>query len=154
VPLTHTWHSESVDHTRDLAARLAREARPGDIFALYGDLASGKTTFVQGFCAALDVTEPVNSPTFTLINEYSGNLPVYHFDCYRLNDASDLISLGYEEYFYGEGIVLIEWAERVETLLPEYTIRLRFSHAFTTETARVIRMESPQTREELCVSWP
>jgi len=154
MPVTRTWHSGAVAETRELAAQLARQALAGDIFALYGDLASGKTTFVQGFCAARTVTEPVNSPTFTLINEYSGDVPIYHFDCYRLRDENDLLSLGYEEYFYGEGIVLIEWADRVQSLLPDYTIHLHFAHAFTRETSRIIRMESSTNREELCVSWP
>ncbi|MCF7805783.1 MAG: tRNA (adenosine(37)-N6)-threonylcarbamoyltransferase complex ATPase subunit type 1 TsaE [Candidatus Marinimicrobia bacterium] len=135
----HAWNTNSPEETKELAQRFAKSANPGDIFALYGDLASGKTTFVQGFCEALNVTEPVTSPTFTLINEYTGRIPVYHFDCYRLESEEELYSLGFEEYFYGDGIVLIEWADRVEGLLPNECIRLFFQHDFSGESVRQIQ---------------
>ncbi len=149
-----TWESTSVEETQELAARMAKQAEPGDIFALYGQLASGKTTFVQGFCAARGIRAPVNSPTFTLINEYPGDVPVYHFDCYRLSGESEMPSLGYEEYFFGQGIVLIEWADRIAPLLPDYTIHVRFEHNFSREDSRTIHLESAKHREKLCVSWP
>ncbi len=152
--MQRTWESTSVQNTQALAARLAQQAEPGDIFALTGQLASGKTTFVQGFCAARGVTVPVNSPTFTLINEYPGDVPLYHFDCYRLTDEGELHSLGYEEYFYGRGIVLIEWADRIASLLPDYAIHIRFEHNFSREHSRTIYLESTKRREELCVSLP
>ena len=152
--MQRTWASTSVQNTQALAARLAQQAEPGDIFALTGQLASGKTTFVQGFCAARGVTVPVNSPTFTLINEYPGDVPLYHFDCYRLTDESELHSLGFEEYFYGRGIVLIEWADRIASLLPDYSIHIRFEHNFSRENSRTIYLESTKHREELCVSLP
>lgn len=150
--VTTNWTSHSVGETQILAASLAQYAQAGDVFALYGNLASGKTTFVQGFCQSLGVTTPVSSPTFTLINEYSGTFPIYHFDCYRLENEEELFSLGYEEYFYGEGLVLIEWADRVHSLLPAYSIELTFQHEFSQETSRKILLECPDTRKELCTS--
>jgi len=144
--------SHSVDDTHAMADSIAGYLRPGDILALCGTLASGKTTFVQGLCKSIGVSVPVNSPTFTLINEYSGKFPVYHFDCYRLESEEELFSLGYEEYFYGEGVVLIEWADRIQTLLPDYSIHLTFHHDFSQETSRKITMECPDSRKELCDS--
>lgn len=152
--MQNTWESTSVQETQKLAARMASQAEPGDIFALYGQLASGKTTFVQGFCAARGVSVPVNSPTFTLINEYPGEVPLYHFDCYRLSGESEMYSLGYEEYFFGRGIVLIEWADRIERLLPDNTIHVRFEHNFSRENSRTIHLQSTKHRKELCVSLP
>ena len=148
------WQTDSPAETQSLAATIAQQSKPGDIFALYGDLASGKTTFVQGFCEALHVTIPVTSPTFTLINEYPGDMPVYHFDCYRLNDETELYALGFEEYFYGEGIVLLEWAERVERLLPDFTIRLYFQHNFQGDHNRSIRLKTSNQRMDLCTALP
>ncbi|MBS1272620.1 MAG: tRNA threonylcarbamoyladenosine biosynthesis protein TsaE [Candidatus Marinimicrobia bacterium] len=148
------WSTNSPAETQHIAASLARKMQPGDIVALYGELASGKTTFVQGICEALSVREPVTSPTYTLINEYFGTMPVYHFDCYRLENEDEFYSLGYEEYFFGEGLVLIEWAERVESLLPEHTIRLRFEHNFSGEGTRTIQLHAIEEQEELCTSLP
>ncbi len=148
------WATHSAGETAQLGAALAKAVRPGDILALSGDLAAGKTTFIQGFCRALGVEEPVTSPTFTLINEYRGTLPVYHFDCYRLEGADDLYDLGYEEYFYGDGVVVIEWADRIESLLPSSAIRLHFCHDFQCPDTRIIVLQEVQEREELCVSLP
>lgn len=144
----------SPDETQTLAAQIARQAQSGDIYALYGNLASGKTTFVQGFCRALHVNEKVTSPTFTLINEYTGDLPLYHFDCYRLDSADELFSLGYEEYFYGDGVVLIEWADRIETLLPDTVTRIYFKHVYSNATTRSIELHASEAREDLCDSLP
>ena len=151
---SRSWKSASPDETQSLAATIARRVQPGDIFALYGNLASGKTTFVQGFCRELRVHENVTSPTFTLINEYTGDLPVYHFDCYRLEDADELFSLGYEEYFYGEGVVLIEWADRIKPLLPDYAIRVYFEHEYHDESTRSIKLHPGELRKDLCDSLP
>jgi len=148
------WKTKTPAETQAIAASLARQMNPGDIIALYGNLASGKTTFVQGVCEALQVQEPVTSPTYTLINEYAGTMPVYHFDCYRIEGPEEFYGLGYEEYFFGEGIVLIEWADRVESLLPEYTIRIRLEHNFTHEGSRTIQLDAAKSREELCASLP
>jgi len=148
------WTTSSAEETKRLGASLARDAKSGDIFALTGNLASGKTTFIQGFCEALKVEVPVTSPTFTLINEYPGRLPIYHFDCYRLEGPEDLYDLGYEEYFFGNGIVLIEWADRVESLLPSWAVRLHFEHTFDNVSVREIQLATEQVREEMCRSLP
>jgi tRNA threonylcarbamoyladenosine biosynthesis protein TsaE len=113
--------------TAALGASLTKYLRPGDVVALYGDLGSGKTCFSQGVGKALGITEPMPSPTFTLINEYEGALPVYHLDFYRLDTLRQLSGLGLEEYFYDDGVCLVEWPERGEELLPLRRINVRFS---------------------------
>ena len=123
--------SDSPEATRELARNLARGLHPPVVIALYGDLGAGKTLFTQALARALGVTQPVTSPTFTLINEY--DLPdggrLYHVDCYRLNDAvAEAIDLGLEELF-DEGVVVIEWADRIEPILPARRIDVRLEHA-------------------------
>ena len=110
---------DAPEETYALAQRLAAAARPGQVYALNGDLGVGKTVFAQGFAAGLHIDEPVSSPTFTLIHEYEdGDLPLYHFDVYRIADEDEMEELGYEEYFYGGGVTLVEWACLVEGCLP------------------------------------
>lgn len=118
--------SQSVDETHRLAGRLARIVRPGDVLALEGDLGAGKTTFTQGFARALGVEGQVNSPTFTLIKEYEGRLPVYHMDLYRLDGPEEAWELGLEEYFDGDGVCIVEWPDRLGDTLPEDVIHLHF----------------------------
>ena len=109
--------------TYSLGQRLGREAKKGDIFCLNGDLGVGKTVFTQGFAAGLGITEPVNSPTFTILQQYDeGRLPPYHFDVYRIGDVSEMDEVGYEDCFYGDGVTLIEWPERIRELLPEHVV--------------------------------
>jgi tRNA threonylcarbamoyladenosine biosynthesis protein TsaE len=98
--------------------------------ALYGDLGAGKTHLIKGICAALGVPEArVTSPTFTLVNEYAGDaFPIYHIDAYRIRHLDEFFELGYEDYFYGNGLCLIEWPEKVEPLLPAHTLRLQLTH--------------------------
>ena len=109
--------------TYSLGQRLGREAKKGDIFCLNGDLGVGKTVFTQGFAAGLGITEPVNSPTFTILQQYDeGRLPLYHFDVYRIGDVSEMDEVGYEDCFYGDGVTLIEWPERIRELLPEHEV--------------------------------
>jgi tRNA threonylcarbamoyladenosine biosynthesis protein TsaE len=119
APNTLDFISHSESQTRRLGARLATLLQPGDVVALIGDLGSGKTRWVQGICAGLDVTDPVTSPTFTLVNEYRGRWPVYHIDLYRISDISETLTFGLEEYLYGDGISLIEWADRAFDILPD-----------------------------------
>ena len=115
--------SFSPGDTYSLGQRLGREAKKGDIFCLNGDLGVGKTVFTQGFAAGLGITEPVNSPTFTILQQYDeGRLPLYHFDVYRLGDVSEMDEVGYEDCFYGDGGTLIEWPERIRELLPEHVV--------------------------------
>lgn len=109
--------------TYSLGQRLGRDAKKGDIFCLNGDLGVGKTVFTQGFAAGLGITEPVNSPTFTILQQYDeGRLPLYHFDVYRIGDVSEMDEVGYEDCFYGDGVTLIEWPERIRELLPEHVV--------------------------------
>ena len=106
--------------TRALGESLGRAAEPGTVYTLTGDLGVGKTVFTQGFARGLGVTEHVNSPTFTIVQEYGdGRLPFYHFDVDRIGDIEEMDEIGYEDYFYGDGVCLIEWAELIEELLPK-----------------------------------
>ena len=115
--------TSSPEMTQQFGMELAQSLKPGEVMAFSGDLGAGKTCLIQGICRGLGVEDYVNSPTFILINEYRGCLataiiPVYHFDLYRLSGAEELEDLGVDEYLYGEGICLIEWAERAGDLLP------------------------------------
>lgn len=112
-----TW---SPEETYELGRRLGLSARPGQVVCLNGDLGVGKTVFTQGFAVGLGVEEPVNSPTFTIVQQYEdGRLPLYHFDVYRIGDISEMDEIGYEDCFYGEGVCLIEWSQLIEEILPE-----------------------------------
>ena len=117
--------AETAEATRELGARLGRAARPGDVLALYGDLGAGKTCFVQGVAAGLGVSEPVTSPTFILIAEYAGRLPLYHVDLYRTGSLEEIAALGLEELFDGDGVTVVEWAEKAEPILPPRAVRVR-----------------------------
>jgi tRNA threonylcarbamoyladenosine biosynthesis protein TsaE len=117
--------SDSPEATRTLGARLGRQARAGDVFALYGDLGAGKTCLIQGLAAGLGVVEPVTSPTFILIAEYAGRLPLYHVDLYRTESLAEIQALGLDELLDGEGVTVVEWAEKAEPLLPLRTVRIR-----------------------------
>ncbi len=113
--------------TLELGRRLGRQAKPGEIYCLNGDLGTGKTVFTKGFAEGLGIREPVVSPTFTILQIYEdGRLPLYHFDVYRLSDEEELEEIGCEEYFYGDGVCLIEWAELFPDVIPSqaYTIHL------------------------------
>lgn len=112
-----------------LAGKIAGKVDPPAVIGLYGELGSGKTQFVKGFCRAVGIApERVTSPTYTIANEYRGEYPVYHLDAYRVASLDELYEFGYEEYFYGDGVCLIEWANRVEELLPDDALRLSFEH--------------------------
>ncbi len=111
--------SKRPEDTFLLGKRLGEKASPGDVYLLEGDLGTGKTVFTQGFAAGLGILEPVSSPTFTIVQEYEeGRLPFYHFDVYRIGDVEEMEEIGYEDYFYGEGVSLIEWANLIEEILP------------------------------------
>lgn len=113
------YKSNSVKETENIAAAFAKTLNGGDVICLNGDLGVGKTAFVQGLAKGLGVTEYVSSPTFTIVNCYSGRLPVYHFDVYRINDADEMYEIGYEEYVYGGGVSVIEWPELISDILPD-----------------------------------
>lgn len=115
--------TRSPEETFALGEKLGREAKTGQIYTLNGDLGTGKTVFTQGFASGLGITEPVNSPTFTILQVYEeGRMPFYHFDVYRIGDVEEMDEIGYEDCFYGEGVCLIEWAELIEEILPENVI--------------------------------
>lgn len=119
----------SVEETMTLGERLAAHLGPGNVVALYGDLGAGKTHLVKGIARALGVDETaVSSPTFTIVHEYAGNIPIFHLDAYRVEDPDEFYELGYENYFFGEGLCLIEWPSRIESFLPGDAIRLRLTH--------------------------
>lgn len=115
----------SADETRELGRKLGRAAKPGEVYTLIGDLGVGKTVLTQGIAEGLDIAEPVCSPTFTIVQVYEeGRLPFYHFDVYRIGDVAEMDEIGYEDYFYGDGLTMIEWANRIEEILPEHYRRI------------------------------
>ena len=110
----------SADETYEYGRKMGAEAQPGDVYCLTGDLGVGKTVFTQGFAAGLGVREPVSSPTFTIVQEYEGEkMPFYHFDVYRIGDAEEMEEIGFEDYVYGQGVCIIEWANLIREILPE-----------------------------------
>ena len=117
--------SNKEQDTYDLGYELGQHAKPGQVFTLVGDLGVGKTVFTQGFAKGLGIEEPVNSPTFTIIQEYhEGRLPLYHFDVYRIGDVEEMDELGYEEYFYSDGVCLIEWSTLIQEIIPDNAIEI------------------------------
>lgn len=109
------------EETFALGVRIGEESKPGQVYTLIGDLGVGKTVFTQGVARGLGITEPVNSPTFTIVQVYEeGRMPFYHFDVYRIGDVEEMDEIGYEDYFYGEGLCLIEWANLIQEILPEH----------------------------------
>lgn len=111
------------EETFALGERLGKNALPGEVYCLNGDLGVGKTVFTQGFAKGLGIEEPVNSPTFTIVQQYeSGRLPLYHFDVYRIGDVEEMDEIGYEDCFYGQGVTLIEWSCLISPILPERVI--------------------------------
>ena len=110
------------DDTFAFGKKLGEAAEPGTVYTLVGDLGVGKTVLTQGLAEGLGITEPVSSPTFTIVKEYTdGRLPLYHFDVYRITDPDEMFNIGAEEYFFGEGVCVVEWADLIAELLPENT---------------------------------
>lgn len=117
-----TWKLED---TYELGRKMGQEAVPGQIVCLNGDLGVGKTVFTQGFAQGLGIDEPVNSPTFTIVQQYDeGRLPLYHFDVYRIGDISEMDEIGYEDCFFGEGVCLIEWSGLIRDILPDHVTQV------------------------------
>lgn len=113
--------TKSARETFELGERIGREVKPGTVFTLIGDLGVGKTVFTQGMAKGLAIDEPISSPTLTIVQVYEeGRMPFYHFDVYRIGDIEEMEEIGYEDYFYGEGVSLIEWANLIEEILPEH----------------------------------
>lgn len=115
--------THSADETFSLGINIGRKAKAGQVITLVGDLGVGKTVFTKGLARGLGITEPVSSPTFTIVQEYrEGRLPLYHFDVYRIGDLEEMEEIGYEDYFYGDGVCLVEWANLIEELIPEHAV--------------------------------
>lgn len=124
----------SAGSTRQLGERIAAKLGPNDVVALYGELGAGKTTLIQGIAKGLGISNWVTSPTFTIINEFPGELPLYHIDLYRLECIGDIEDMGIEEYFTKGGVTVVEWAEKMKELLPEDTINIKIQ--MTSENTR------------------
>jgi tRNA threonylcarbamoyladenosine biosynthesis protein TsaE len=141
--------SVSAQQTRELAHFIGEKLREGDVLALSGELGSGKTCFTGGLARGLGVSEKyqITSPTFTLINEYPGRCKLYHFDVYRLNSYSEFEDLGYEEYFCGKGVVVIEWAEKIVQVLPANTFFISFEYLDENKRRIVIKGQERKLRE-------
>ena len=118
---TRTIETNSPEETFALGRQIGEQAEPGEVYTLIGDLGVGKTVFTQGLAVGLGIQDAVNSPTFTIVQVYEdGRIPFYHFDVYRIGDVEEMDEVGYEDYVYGEGVSLIEWADLIEEILPEH----------------------------------
>lgn len=122
---TRTIETNSPEETFALGRQIGEQAEPGEVYTLIGDLGVGKTVFTQGLAVGLGIQDAVNSPTFTIVQVYEdGRIPFYHFDVYRIGDVEEMDEVGYEDYVYGEGVSLIEWADLIEEILPEHYRRV------------------------------
>jgi len=147
-PMKRTLHIANETETEKLGERIGQAAVPGMVVALIGDLGTGKTTLTKSIARGLGVTETVTSPTFNIIREYkSGRIPLYHFDVYRIADPDEMFELGYEEYFYGDGICIVEWADIIEELLPEDAVIIRIDRGVSEEEREYII----ESEEDLCI---
>lgn len=142
-----TVKTQSEKETKQLAAHIAKHLRPGDIVCLYGDLGAGKTTFVKGTAKHFKAEEQdITSPSYVLMNIYEGDTDVYHFDFYRLEKMNQINTLGYEEFFYGDGVSFIEWPERLQDALPAEHLKISIAH--DQEHSRVITVSAVGGRYE------
>ncbi len=116
--------TNSYEETEKAAADFAASLKGGEVVAMYGDLGAGKTAFVRGMARAMGITSHITSPTFNIVNEYEGELPLYHFDVYRISDPEEMYEIGYEDYIQAGGVCVIEWAELIEDILPDSYIRI------------------------------
>jgi tRNA threonylcarbamoyladenosine biosynthesis protein TsaE len=144
---TYQLRSEQPEQTKEFAKKLAGFLKPGDVIALEGDLGAGKTTFTKGLAEGLDIKRNVNSPTFTIIKEYQGRLPLYHMDVYRVEDAFE--DLGFEEYFEGNGVTVVEWAHLIEAQLPEELLLIQL-YLEGNGSRRIVAVPKGERYEELC----
>ena len=137
--MTEIW-SNSERETEQAGETLARRLVPGSVVALYGELGAGKTAFVRGMARALGVTGPITSPTFTIVNEYAGNIPLFHFDMYRLASADELFDIGWDDYLARGGVLAVEWSENVESAFEDGVVRVYISREG--DSRRKIRVEA------------
>lgn len=138
---TRTIKIKNEQETRKFGMKLGAGAKAGDVIALIGDLGTGKTTLTKYIAEGLGITEYITSPTFNIIKEYrSGRLPLFHFDVYRIADVDEMFEIGYEEYFFGEGVCVIEWADIIEEIIPEDALTIRISMG-ENENERIYEIE-------------
>lgn len=116
--------TRSEEETLKIGARIGEKLNPGDVISLNGELGAGKTYITKGIAKGLGVEDYITSPTFIIVNEYEGRIPLYHFDVYRINDIDEMYEIGFDEYLYGNGVCIVEWGKIVEELLPEYVIKI------------------------------
>ncbi|MBS4016539.1 MAG: tRNA (adenosine(37)-N6)-threonylcarbamoyltransferase complex ATPase subunit type 1 TsaE [Candidatus Latescibacteria bacterium] len=123
------FHTKSSEETIELGEKIGAALKPGDILAFYGELGSGKTTMIKGIALGLGVKEEdiVKSPSFIMVNEYKGQSPIFHIDLYRVKNLGEVLSIGFDDYLYGNGVCLIEWAEKAENELPQNTIKVELT---------------------------
>lgn len=133
------------EETLQFSKELAQKLQPGDVITLEGDLGAGKTTFTKGLAVGLDITKNVSSPTFTIIKEYNGRLPLYHMDVYRLEDSYE--DLGFDEYFEGQGVTVVEWAHLIEEQLPNELLQIKITHG--EENSRILTITPKGNRYEM-----
>lgn len=136
------FHTDSPAATARVAAGIAADLQPGTVIALHGDLGAGKTCFTQGLADALGIQQDIVSPTYTLVSEYHGRLKLNHIDLYRVRNPNEALNLGIEDYLFPDGVTVIEWAERIASLLPANTMHIRLEPG-NRECERTIRVESP-----------
>lgn len=139
---------KSEEDTKKFGLALAKQLKSGSIVALIGDLGTGKTTLTKAIAEGLGVKEMITSPTFSIVHEYhDGRLPLYHFDVYRIGEIEEMYELGYEEYFYGEGICIVEWADLIWELMPEESVTIRIEYG-ESENERIYHVENCNIKEE------
>ncbi|KAF5061143.1 tRNA (adenosine(37)-N6)-threonylcarbamoyltransferase complex ATPase subunit type 1 TsaE [Anaerotignum sp.] len=124
------WETFSSKETEAIGETMGQAAKPAQVYSLDGDLGVGKTVFTKGFARGLGIAEHVTSPTFTIINEYLGRIPLYHFDVYRISSEEEMDEIGYEDYFYGDGVSLVEWATLIPNLIPKDAIHITIEKDF------------------------
>jgi len=130
--MTEIFESHSADETFEYAKELGKTVSPGTVYTLTGDLGVGKTVFTQGLAEGLEIDGPVDSPTFTIVKVYDeGRLPFYHFDVYRIGDVSEMDEIGYEDYFFGDGVAIVEWANLIEEIIPNDAVRITIEKDLT-----------------------
>ena len=141
---TAEFVTRSADETERVGERLGRRLVPGDVVALRGELGAGKTCFIRGLARGLGVTQGVSSPTFVIVNQYTGRMPVFHIDAYRTESLTELLDIGFDEYVSGDSVTVIEWSDKLEPLLPPGAIRVRVSGLG--DEPRTIRIDAPEPR--------
>lgn len=144
---TFEWKSFSTDETQAFAEKLGQRLQPGDLLTLEGDLGAGKTTFTKGLGKGLGVKRTINSPTFTIMKEYQGRVPFYHMDVYRLEESDE--DLGFDEYFEGDGVTVVEWAQFIDDFLPQE--RLEITIRYKDDSTRLFVLKATSAHfEQLC----